>query len=567
MYEILLETIDELTAPEKRFAIREVEVRGQRLREWLHAPPTLRDLWLGSAAHGSKDYLVYEGQRISYSQAHEIVARLANYLSENGIGKGDRVAIAMRNYPEWMLCFWAVTCVGAVSVGINAWWVPEELKYGLDDCGAKLLFCDSERLHHFNKIRDRFNTMQVVGVRCDDSFDWVIPWTSLLDSPADLPEVDIDPDDDVCIFYTSGTTGRPKGAQLTNRGCTNNVFSTLFSTHSQTIAGARLAGLETDASRGPGQPQPSTILAAPLFHVTTNNGSAQLLTLLGGKLVHMYKWDPGEALRLIEAESITSLSAVPIMTRELFTHPDFSRRDTSSMRLYGGGGAPVQADLVETVSEEGRGADAAQGYGLTETCGMVAGSSGVFLRDKPGSAGRIVPIFEVQSINSEGNPLPVGTIGEICVRGVQVIKGYLNRPEATAETIVNGWLHTGDIGYVDEDNFIYLVDRAKDMVLRGGENVYCSEVEVVLYRFQGVKECAVFSVPDERLGEEVGAAIVPADGASLAPEQIREFCRDYLAAYKIPKHIWVMDSDLPRNASGKFLKRELQSALSLEDAK
>ncbi len=300
--------------------------------------------------------------------------------------------------------------------------------------------------------------------------------------------------------------------------------------------------------------------------MTTNNSTAQVQTFLGGKLVHMYKWDAAEALRIIEEERITSFSSVPIMTRELFTHPDFKTRDTSSMSIFGGGGAPVQADLVEKVAKEGRGAAPAQGYGLTETCGLVAGSSGMFLRDKPGAAGRVVPIFEARAVDDEGNPLPCGEIGEICLRGPQVIKGYLNRPEATAETIVEGWLRTGDIGYVDEDNFLFLVDRAKDMVLRGGENVYCSEVEVALFKFPGVMECAVFSVPDERLGEEVGAAIVPIAGASFTASDIRAFCKEHLSPYKIPRHIWIRDTPLPRNATGKFVKRELQSSLSIEDA-
>jgi len=565
MYDVLNEVTEELTAPGQPFSLSETEVRGQMLRVWSSAPPTLRDFWLATARHADKDYLVYGDERLTYSQAHEQVARVANWLCANGISHGDRVAIAMRNYPEWLLSYWAIASVGAVSVGMNAWWVAEELEYALRDSQSKLLIADRERLARFQEIRANFPALPVVGVRTEDMPGWARTWDTLLEKSPVMPEATIDPDDDACIFYTSGTTGRPKGAQLTHRGCTNNVFSVLFSNLSQLTAAARIkggkSGVEVREKR-----QPSTIIAAPLFHVTTNNGTAHVNTWLGGKLVHMYKWDAGEALRIIEEEQVTSFSSVPMMTREMINHPDFEKRDTSSVSMFGGGGAPVQPDMVDKVRERGRGAAAAQGYGLTEVCGLASSGLGIFLQSKPGSAGRVVPVFEVKAIDKSGNPLPVGEAGEICLRGSQVIKGYLNQPEATAETIVDGWLHTGDIGYVDGDGFLYLVDRAKDMVLRGGENVYCSEVESVLYRFPGVAECAVFSVPDERLGEEVGAAIVAHSGAELSADEIKAFCVEHLAKYKIPRYVWILTSPLPQNATGKVVKRELQATLLLDDA-
>lgn len=565
MYDTLNEVIEELTAPGQPFAFSEVEVRGQMLREWNAAPPTLRDFWLATARHGEKDYLVYGDERITYTQAHDYVARVANWLSSNGVSPGDHVAIAMRNYPEWLLSYWAIACTGAVTVGINAWWVAEELKYALYDSDCKILIADRERIERFEEVREDFPALTVIGVRLDQTPDWITSWDRLLETDPVMPEVSIDPDDDVCIFYTSGTTGKPKGAQLTHRGCTNNVLSIMFCGLSQLTAAARAGGGETNGAAAD-EPQPSTIIAAPLFHVTANNGSAQVNTWTGGKLVHMYKWDAGEALRIIEEEKITSFSSVPMMTREIITHPDYKLRDTSSLRMLAGGGAPVQPDLVEKVRLLGRGAASGQGYGLTEVCGMASLSSGGFLENKPGSAGRVVPILEVKTIDEAGSALPAGEAGEICLRGSQVIKGYLNQPEATAEAIVDGWLHTGDIGYIDEDGFLFLIDRAKDMVLRGGENVYCSEVETVLYRFYDVAECAVFSVPDERFGEEVGAALYAQNGAKLKAEEVRSFCAEHLAKFKIPRHIWILNNPLPRNATGKFVKRELQATLSLADA-
>lgn len=565
MYQQLNQVVSEMTAPNQMFEIRETEVAGQVLKTWALAPPSLRELWLSTAGHGDKDYMVFQDERWTYTEAHDEVARIAAWLTANGVRQHDRVAIAMRNYPEWMLTYWALASIGAVSVGVNAWWVAEELKYGLEDSQVCMIVCDRERLARFADIRDELPNVRAVAVRTDEVADWATPWAEVLRATPSIPEVTIDPEDDACIFYTSGTTGKPKGAQLTHRGCVNNVFSSLFATVSQMTAQALVEGKEPSNPAESGQ-QPGAIIATPLFHVTANNAIAQVVTVSGGKMVHMYKWDAGEALRIIEEERITNFSGVPVMAREIINHPDFATRDTSSLRMLGGGGAPVQPDLTEKVMARGGNAMPAQGYGLTETSGMAASSWGIFLNDKPGSAGRVLPVFDAKAIDAEGNDLPVGEIGEICLRGPQVIKGYLNRPEATAETIVAGWLHTGDIGFVDEDNFVFLVDRAKDMVLRGGENVYCSEVEVAIFKHDAVAEAAVFSVPDERLGEEVGAAVLPMAGEALSATELREFLADKLAPFKIPRYIWMLDTPLPRNASGKFVKRELKDMLDIADA-
>jgi len=566
MYKQLQETIAEMTAPGQMFSIAEVEVGGYPVKTWAMAPNSLRDIWLSSAGHANADYLVYQDERWTYAQAHEEVARIANWLVANGIGRYDRVAIAMRNFPEWMLSYWAIASIGAVSVGVNAWWVPDELKYGLKDSGTRLLICDAERLARFDGIRGELPNLKVVAVRVDDAPSWATPWSEVLKSEAVLPEAAIDPDDDACIFYTSGTTGAPKGAQLTHRGCVNNILSVVFGTMSQATTQARVLGKAPPDLLSGGKTQLASIVATPLFHVTANNCLAQTATIGGGKLVHMHKWDAGEALRLIEQEKVTIFSGVPTMSREIINHPDFATRDTSTLTALNGGGAPVQPDLVGKIDKNARGAQAGQGYGMTETCGIISTSSGFFLSDKPSSAGLVLPVYEVKCIDKEGNTLPTGATGEICVRSSQVIKGYLNRPDATAQTIVDGWLRTGDIGYVDADNFIFLVDRAKEMVLRGGENVFCSEVETALYQHPGVAECSVFSVPDERLGEEVGAAIYPAAGARPNAAELREFCKTQLAAYKAPRYIWILDEPLPRNASGKFVKRALQDSLDIAAA-
>ncbi len=490
--------------------------------------------------------------------------RIANWLQQQGVGQHDRVAIAMRNYPEWLLSYWAVTSMGAVVVGIKAWWVAEELAYALNDSQPQVIICDRERLERVAEIRGDFPDLKAVALRCEEVPDWATPWSDLLACEASMPEVEIDPDDDACIFYTSGTTGHPKGAQLTHRGCSNNVLSMLFVNITQARLSAQLMDNPAMDPSNPEGPSPATLLATPLFHVTANNCSAQPITIAGGKLAFMYKWDVEEALRLIEAEKIRTIASVPAMTRELVLHPRFDDYDTSSVLGFGGGGAPVQPDLVAKISDKGRAAN--QGYGMTETCGIIAASIGAFLAEKPTSCGPVLPIYDVKIADPEGKPLPIGEVGQVCVRGAQLIKGYLNRPEATADTIVDGWLQTGDIGYLDEDNFLYLVDRAKDMVLRGGENIYCSEVENVLFRHDAVQEVAVFAVPDERLGEEVGAAVYPRPGQSLAPDELRSFATRSLAAFKVPRYIWILEAPLPRNANGKFLKKALRSSLQLSEA-
>jgi len=566
MYQELKETVAQLTAPGQMFEITEVEVAGQHLKAWANAPGSLRDVWLSTVANGDKDYLVYEGERWTYSRAHEEVARIANWMVTNGIGQHDRVAIAMRNYPEWILAYWAVICIGAVPVGINAWWVAEELAYGLKDSGVKLLVCDDARLGRFREIREDFPGLQVVAVRVDDVPAWAVSWSTVLAADAVMPEAEIHADDDASILYTSGTTGHPKGAELTHRGCVNNLLSVMFANLSQLMAQAKVQGTEPPNPMAADAKQTAAIVATPLFHGTALNGLVHAITAGGGKLVHTYKWDAGETLRIIEEEKITNFTGVPVMGREIINHPDFASRDTSSLQLIAGGGAAVQPDLIEKIAQKGRGVSPAQGYGLTETCCVVSSGSGIYLTDKPSSAGMVVPVFDVKCIDEQGEELPLGETGEICVRGCQVIKGYLNRPEATAETIIDGWLHTGDIGFVDEDSFLYLVDRAKDMVIRGGENVYSSEVEMALYKYDGVAECAVFSVPDERLGEEVGAAVFAAPGAQFSADELRVFCKTKLAAFKIPRYIWILDEPLPRNASGKFLKRTLQERLDPVDA-
>jgi acyl-CoA synthetase (AMP-forming)/AMP-acid ligase II len=348
----------------------------------------------------------------------------------------------------------------------------------------------------------------------------------------------------------------------------HNLMHLIFMTSAAGLAAAK-AGTPaaTPSLDADGTPRQNVFMApTPLFHVTANNCILHPATISGSRIVLTYKWDAGRALELIEREGVTNFSGVPTMSREMLMHPDWSTRDTSTLAGMGGGGAPLQPDLVEKIDKSLAGGAPSTGYGLTETHGIVTANAGALYVAKPLSCGRVVPTLEWKLIDELGDELPRDSVGELCVRGSVVIKGYLNRPDATAEGIPNGWFHTGDIARVDEDGFVFIVDRAKDMVLRGGENVYCSEVEAAIYEHPGVAEVAVFGVPDDRLGEIVAAAIVLAPGVSLTEDELRAELSTRLAKFKVPERVWFLNESLPRNANGKFVKRELRANLLAETA-
>jgi long-chain acyl-CoA synthetase len=554
----------ELTSPGQPFEIEEIEVRGNSIRAFKHAPPNIRAIWLSTAAFADRTYMVYEGERLTYGEAHTRVNAIAAWLWAEGVRPGDRVAIAMRNYPEWMLLYWACVSLGVAAVGMNAWWVTEELEYALKDSAPKVVFCDEERLARILERPEMAADTRLIVTRMANPPAGVLPFSEVLVRGGDMPEVQIDPDADACIFYTSGTTGFPKGAQLTHRGCVSNLMNMGFAGQVQGLATMRANGI--DPASVPAPNPPVGLIVTPLFHVTANNCAAYAITAAGGTMVLMYKWDAGEALKLIEREKVTALSGVPVMAREVITHPDFAKTDTSSLLSLGGGGAQLQPDLVAKIDSAVATARPNTGYGMTETCGIITSVSADFFVDKPDSCGPAMPTFEARCVDDDGQTVPPGHVGELWVKGAPVIKGYLNRPDATAESITNGWLHTGDVARIDEDGFIFIVDRKKDMVLRGGENVYCAEVEAAAYRHPAVAEACVFGVPDDRLGEEVGAAILLREGHTLTGDELRTHCAAIMARHKAPRYVWFLNEAIPRNASGKFLKRALRESLKVEDA-
>jgi long-chain acyl-CoA synthetase len=553
------EAMASLTAPGAPFAIQEAEVGGQTLNVFEATPASLRELYARMRESPDEIFLVYEDERWSFGRVMEHVDALGALLvDEYAVGSGDRVAIAMRNYPEWIIAFAAITSVGAIAVSMNAWWKSEELAYGLEDSGAIVLISDLERLEVAGASLVELGIRALV-VRADG--DLPTSARHLDDSlplGAALPEVEIDPEDDATILYTSGTTGHPKGAVSSHRA----VLSALMA-----FACRATCGRLMKPDEGLDHPYPPCfILSVPLFHVTGCIAVMLSCFASGIRLVMMYKWDPERALELIERERVTNFVGVPTMSWDLLESPDFERFDTSSLLSVGGGGAPAPPELVKRIDSNFKSGRPGIGYGMTETNAYGPQNFGDDYLRKPTSAGRVVPIVEMRVTDDENRPLGPDEVGEIWFRGPNLIRGYWNRAEATEETIVDGWLRSGDIGRIDEEGFVYVQDRAKDMVLRAGENIYCSEVEAVIYEHPDIHEAAVFGLPHERLGEEVAAAVYPRPGRSLDREAFREFLAARMAGFKVPSHIDIVDSPLPRNPAGKFLKRELRDRIIAENS-
>ena len=556
-----------LTAPGAPFEMDEVVIRGVATRVWKHAPPNLPAVLEASRAHGDRVFLVYEDERLTFAEHAAAAGHLAQILRDRfGVVEGDRVAIAMRNFPEWSLAFWAATAAGAVVVPLNAWWTGPELEYGLEDSGSVVLFADRDRAQRLDDHLANLPALQAVIVARAKAGD-ALPGGALLfdevigDVPADapLPDLALDPEADATIFYTSGTTGRPKGALGTHRNICTNLMSLGYA-QARAAARATEPALAANAAARTSD-QNAYLLSVPFFHATGCHSVLVANLFFGGKIVIMYKWDAARALELIERESITTFGGVPAMVWQVLDHPDFATRDISSVRSIGYGGAPAAPELVRRIEEMFPGRTPSNGYGLTETSSVTTMNSGADYLRKPGSVGLPVPVCDVQVVDADGAPVPAGEVGELWIKGPNVVKGYFNKPEATAASFTDGWLHSGDVARLDDEGFVYIVDRAKDMIIRGGENVYCVEVEAALYEHPAVNDAAVIGIPHRVLGEEVGAVVYALPGTPVTEDELRAHVAERLAAFKVPVRIWFLDEPLPRNPAGKILKRDLKDEL------
>lgn len=542
----------DLTGAGCPYELGETRVGDASFKVFVNAPPNLSVLYRDAVRDAAdKDFYVYEDERYTFAEAWRLAGQVAASLSAMGVRKGDRVGIAMRNYPEWILSFMGITSLGAVAVAMNAWWSGEEMLYAIEDSGLTTLFVDRERLEHLAPSLDEHD-LDVVAVRTEHtSGRGVMSWDSFMRvAQAEAPSAEVDPEDPATILYTSGSTAHPKGVVSSHRAIIHGVLGM------EAAAALRRAGR-------PPKPQPyppAMILTVPLFHVTGLN--VQMLSCFrqARKLVGMYKWDAEKALAIIEAERITQFNGVPTMAWEMVNSPSFENYDTSSLKSMGGGGAAMAPEHTRQINRRTKGSvSPGAGYGMTETNGLATGISGRELLERPSSCGRpIPPLVEIRIVDPNGNELPAGATGEIWIRGPMNFSGYWNRPEDTAATLTEGWVHTGDVGHLDAEGFLYITDRAKDLVIRGGENIGCQEVEAVIYEHPDVAECAVFGVPDTRLGETVAAVVMPRNGALLTAGDVRSHVGEHMARFKVPEHVWIQHESLPRTASGKIFKRTLK---------
>jgi long-chain acyl-CoA synthetase len=548
-----LEANAAVTGPGQIFELIDAEVRGVKMKVFKNAPAHLGQLFAGARGHGDKPFLVYENETYTFAQASDRIDALASLLVNTyGVKKGDRVAVAMRNFPEWVMSFAAIISVGAINVSMNSWWTEDEMDFALEDSGATVLICDQQRFDIGAASCVKKN-VKVLVVRAEKPLPaGVDKWEEVLPLGDKHPGADISPDDDATILYTSGTTGRPKGAVSTHRAIISSIMA--FSARNNVFL---MSGTKLKEVDGPEVPT-SFILIVPLFHVTGCVPVMMSCFVAGLKLAIMYKWDPEKALEMIEREKITNFVGVPTQSWDLVNSPAFEKYDTSSLRAVGGGGAPSPTSLVGKVNDKVKNGNPQLGYGMTETNAFGPAITGSDYLSHPTSTGRATWPMIVEVRDENLKPVPTGQSGEIWFFGPMLIRGYWNRPDATAETIVDGWLRSGDLGRMDADGYVYVEDRVKDMILRAGENVYGAEVESAIYEHPAVHEAAVFGVPHERLGEEVGVAILPNDGMTLTPEELWTFLDVKIAKFKIPTQVVIMTEPLPRNAAGKFLKRELQ---------
>ena len=554
-----------LTAPGMPFEMEEKIIRGVPTRVWKNAPPTLRDVFLLGRGHGDRIFLTYEDDRASFEAFARATLTLAKRLQADGVGKGDRVAIIMRNLPEWPVAYFAAALVGAIVTPLNAWWTGPELEYGLTDSGAKIAFVDAERLarieEHLHTCPDlqrvyvtRFSEESAhPAVFClEDVIGPVNDWAALPDLP--LPDVALDPDDDATIFYTSGTTGKPKGALATHRNIVSNIMAS-------GLSGARsyLRRGEAPPQPDPTGPQKATLLSVPFFHATGCFAVLGPSLAAGAKLCLMRKFEAEAAMKLIERERITSAGGVPTIAWQLLEHPDRSKYDLSSLDTVSYGGAPSAPELVRKIKETWPKSQPGNGWGMTETSATFTHHMAEDYLARPDSCGPAVPVCDMKIVDiASGEELGVNQVGELWGKGPNVVKGYWNKPEATAQTFIDGWVKTGDLARIDDEGFCFIIDRAKDMLIRGGENIYCIEVENCLYDHPAVMDAAVVGIAHKTLGEEPGAVVTLKPDAHATEAELRAHVAEHLAAFKVPVKVILQRETLPRNANGKIMKSELK---------
>lgn len=553
------QALQHVTSQDSAFKVCKTDIRGVTYRVFKNAPTHVASMLLASRPQhqdGALEYLVFEDERWTYDEFCAEVNRMAHALhNEFGVTNGTPVGIAMRNCPELMILTLAIASIGAVTVFVNAWWTTNELDYALKDSQAKLVFGDGDRINRMLPLQADLG-LTLVGVR-DGEPATDISYSALLNASKNnsIPEVEIEADDDFAILYSSGTTGSPKGVVLTHRGATNAVWSWMI----QAVM-APLMALEEPDPNNPA-PRPAVLVVTPLFHVTATHAMFLLSIPAGAKVAVMPKWDARKAVEIIRDENITRFLGVPTQSADLMIAARDMGETLDTLSFLGSGGAKRPAAQVEELADLFPNADIATGWGMTETNAIGIAMAGDDYKARPGAAGKLhPPLQDVRFLDDKGNDVPQGEVGEITVKSPCNMRCYLNKPDETAESFQDGWFKTGDLGQIDEDGFITIVDRKKNIIIRGGENIACLDVEGALHRHPAVAEACAFSVPHERLGEVVGAGIQLKPDASATAQDIQAYLVEHIAKFKIPEHIWLQSTPLPRGATDKIDRRVLKAA-------
>ena len=566
------EAVAMLTAPGAPFEIEQSDVRGLPMRNWKTRERSLREKIANAAQHGDRDFLVQGPRRISFQEFARLCWGTARSLQQvHGLEKGDRLAVLSYNCPDWLITLFGTVSAGGIGVGLNGWWAQEEIEYGLRDSGARYLVVDDRLFPRFAPLMGRLPDLEKVFYIGADAPEGTLPVDELIEPHDEMPKTPIEEDDPFVILYTSGTTGRPKGCITTHRGTIAQVQGIVFNgLVGGLVEGGGLLGGGGEADDA-APPTPTGLSTSPLFHVGgLHSGICTQLTV-GAKVVMLEgKFDPEQVMRLIEREKVTTWGAIPTMLHRVVHHEKIGDYDLSSLNSISFGGAPTPSETIDRAREVlSIQPSFTNAYGLTETHGVATTNGGQSYLEKRASVGRPIPLLDMKVVDESGRQLPPGEPGELLFYGPTITPGYWNRPDATAETVREGWLHTGDIGYEDEDGFFWVSDRAKDMILRGGENVYCAEIESVLADHPEIDEAAVIGVPDPELGERVKAVIVRVPGSTLSEGAAQKHVAAHMAGFKVPEFVEFRDKPLPRNPAGKILKNLLRgdgaSAFAEED--
>ncbi|MBK7285470.1 MAG: acyl--CoA ligase [Sphingomonadales bacterium] len=547
----------ELTSADGPMPLTTFRQHGVDLPMIAAAPPALTHYFAYfSAQHGETTFLVDGEERLSYAQTYAAARKVAGALFEgSAVGRGDRIGIAMRNAPSWVVLYMAILMAGGCATLLNGWWQGAELAAGIDDVEASIVFVDAPRAKRLEEAGYKGNA-RIVTLDIAQLIDQAMAPLLASGGGADTPLPEIAGDDLATILFTSGSTGQSKGAFSTHRAVIQGTFNYIV----QALVMLRLA--TEDGTIGPDRPPHASLLTVPLFHVTGEVPIMLVSFAIGRKIVMMPKWNAVTAMELIQREKITNFTGVPLMSLELLTHPDRHKYDLSSLQGLAGGGAPRPVDHVRRLVEEFPTAPPALGYGLTETNAIGAGIFSTNYLEKPNSTGApSKPLVDLAILDDAGKSVPQGERGEVSIRSVALFSGYWNRPDATADCMTSdGYFRTGDIGYLDADNYLFIVDRKKDIIIRGGENISCQEVEAEIYKHPAVAEACVFGLPDERLGEVVGAVVYCHPGQSVTSDALSDFLKSQLAAFKLPQQIWIADDPLPRLGTEKIDKVALRKA-------